>query len=75
MEFDFNFDITELAFQCCFCGEGVKIKAPDLVVVNLLFGEDMVRKDTGPNQMLYAHLKCLKEKLHKDAVDCLIVEE
>ena len=44
-------------FQCCFCGGSIEGSEKALIEINIPMEEES-------SQNLYAHKKCLKERLH-----------
>jgi len=52
--------IKELAFECCFCGEGITSSKTDPCDLNVLINIDKPKSEQY-NQTFYCHLTCFKK--------------
>ena len=53
----------KVAYQCCFCGQGIESRVPD--VGGLLYTTAIDRHpDDQQEQQLYCHTRCLSQRLH-----------
>jgi hypothetical protein len=52
-------------FQCCFCGKTIESNNVDITALVVIPNWDKDMKDA-PEQQLFCHMKCLREKVKKD---------
>ena len=54
--------MSELEFECCFCGEGIVSTKTDPCAVNVMINIDK-SKDTQYDQDFYCHIACFKKTI------------
>ncbi len=58
--------MSEVDFQCCFCGERIAPDPPDVTGL-LVVTNSQGREGRQQSQQLYCHLECLSKRLHAKA--------